>query len=83
LHYEEIQQVLKTLLYDFLGDQTDPNKVEEVTHTSEMAKKAKQLQKVCVCVCVCYACVYVCDKIKNTKMHSLVVIKYLISSCSS
>lgn len=45
LHYEEIQQVLKTLLHDFLGDQTDPNKVEEVTHTSEMVKKAKQLQK--------------------------------------
>jgi hypothetical protein len=49
LHYEEIQQVLKELLDDFLDGQTDPNKVKTETQPSFMLKKAKQLQKV-LCV---------------------------------
>ena len=47
LHYEEIQQVLKELQSDFLGGQADAGQVEALTAPENLAKKAKQLQKVC------------------------------------
>lgn len=46
LHYEEIQQVLKELLNDFLDQQADANQVKEHTASKNMVKKARQLQKV-------------------------------------
>ncbi len=43
LHYEEIQQVLKSLLDDFLDDEKDPSQVS--IKAESMVEKAKQLQK--------------------------------------
>jgi hypothetical protein len=43
LHYEEIQQVLKALLIDFLEGETDPNMVHP--KAKSLVSKAKQLQK--------------------------------------
>jgi hypothetical protein len=43
LHYEEIQQVLKVLLIDFLDRETDPNLVH--VKAKSVVEKAKQLQQ--------------------------------------
>lgn len=43
LHYEEIQQVLKALLVDFLDGEVDPNSV--YAKSKSVVEKAKQLQR--------------------------------------
>jgi hypothetical protein len=44
LHYEEIQQVLKSLMDEFLEGQKDPKRVKDTTE-SPLLLKAKQLQR--------------------------------------
>ena len=45
LHFEEVQQVLKQLQVEFMGDEKDVTMVEKNTPKKDACKKAKQLQK--------------------------------------
>ena len=45
LHFEEVQQVLKQLQVEFMGNEKDITMIEKNTPKKDMYKKAKQLQK--------------------------------------
>lgn len=73
LHFEEIQQVLKQLLIEFMGGNKDANMVAKNTPRKHMHKKAKQLQKFLILMLYVslppsrYMRLYIYFRLQNTK----------------